>query len=184
MMTEAQRLAALRATDATGAYADSRTATGLDSSRSVQVTIDPTNRVMGVHIEHLADAARTPRGVAALVEEAYVDAVVSKFAPRPAAQSSAPPTAMTVDRRAEIRLDNIMYSDRAVSLASAQTPRFPYAGAVGRSENGYVTVTLPPAQSLGALDFDSYWLDNATRADVGRAITQAYAAAYRERDRA
>lgn len=52
----------------------------------------------------------------------------------------------------------------------------------GVSENNCVTVVLDIASSHGTVDADPGWLSQASRTNVGRAITEAFHDAYRKRD--
>jgi hypothetical protein len=44
-------------------------------------------------------------------------------------------------------------------------------------------VTLPPASSAGRVDADAGWLAYASPDSISRAVTEAFSAAYAERDR-
>ncbi len=74
-------------------------------------------------------------------------------------------------------------SGRLRGTSAQYTYRDLDGAAVGRSDNGCVTVTLDLASAHGRLQIDGGWLASARSALVAAAITQAYRNAYRKQDR-
>lgn len=149
----------------------------------VRVTLDPPNRVAHVHVLR-SDAVGTPDALDAAVAAAYRAALAGRRTPastarreRPVARSirlTAPAlTPGSYDRH------QVREASQAERAAGHGEP-----GAVsGRSTNDCVTVTLGPASAAGRVDADPGWLRTATSTSISRAVTEAFTAAYAERDR-
>ena len=158
--------------------------TSNDPGDSVRVAIDPPNRVAHVHVLR-AEGVSTPETLDAAVAAAYRTALAGRRRTpatqarreRPVARSirlTAP--ALTPGSYDRHRVREASQAERAMRRG---TP-----GAVtGRSTNDCVTVTLGPASAAGRVDADAGWLRTATSTSISRAVTEAFTAAYAERDR-
>lgn len=153
------------------------------SGDSVRVAIDDRNRLTHAHVLR-ADDVRTPETLDAAVTAAYRAALAGRRTAtgaerreRPVARAThvtAPPlTVGSYDR----------HQVREATRAERTTHRGNPGAVTGRSDNECVTVTLRPASSAGQVDADPGWLRTATSTAVSRAVTEAFAAAYAERDR-
>lgn len=160
------------------------TTNDLVSGDSVRVTLAPPNRVAHVHVLR-AEAVATPSALDAAVTAAYRAALTAgrrtpngsaprqRPVPRSTHVTLPPPTAESYHRH------QVREASRAERTARRGNP-----GAVsGRSANDCVTVTLGPASAAGRVDADPGWLRTATSTSISRAVTEAFAAAYAERDR-
>ncbi|NYJ02536.1 hypothetical protein HNR19_003234 [Nocardioides thalensis] len=178
------RLERLRATDRTGRYTSNAASSGTDPDHSVSVTVDATQRV--VHVDVLrVDAVRTPYELAARVAGAYRAALVARRPPRdPSVKRQRPVAVATPIRATPPTSDSYhRHTIREASRAERARRRGRPGSVTGRSSNDCVTVTLPPASSAGRVDADAAWLSNAASGSISRAVTEAFTAAYSERDR-
>ena len=151
---------------------------------SVRVAIAPPNRVAHVHVLR-AEAVTTPAELDAAVRAAYRVALAERRRTpdgparreRPVARSirlTVP--ALTPGSYDRHQVREASRTERAVSRGNP--------GVVsGRSTNDCVTVTLAPASAAGRVDADPGWLRTATATSISRAVTEAFVAAYAERDR-
>jgi len=181
------RLERLRESDSIGLYASDEPSEGNDPDNALTVVIDPTLRVTAVHV-HLVDKVRQPSALADAVKAAYAAAMAARLpkresterssrAPRSVA-SAAPVTIVPGQVRAEM-LDR--HRIRRESKLVAAAP-FGFGEATGISGNECVTVTLPPASSSGAVSADPGWLQNASAANLAKAVAEAFTDAYQRRD--
>ena len=178
------RLAELRRTDATGVYASDEPADGTDPSGAVTVTIDPTNRVTAVRLSN-DERIRTSAGLAEAFESAYSAALANRLKrsraarpPRPATRPRAVATRPVFRRPTPEQLQRHRIRTETPRTAARSSP----GQVVGVSANDCVQVTLAPAQSSGTVVADPGWLANASPSNIASAITEAFHAAYVERD--
>lgn len=178
------RLAELRRTDASGVYAGDEPADGTDPSGAVTVTIDPTNRVTAVRVSE-AEKIRTPAGLAEAFDEAYSAALAHRLASsRPARTPRSTSRPRAVATRPVFRRPTAeqLQRHRIRNETPRTTQRSSPGQVVGISANDCVQVTLAPAQTSGTVAADPGWLANAGPSNIASAITEAFNAAYAERD--
>lgn len=153
------------------------------SGDSVRITLDERNRVRHVHVLD-ADAVSTPEALDRAVTAAYRVALAGRRTSGTSARRERPvarairltPPALTP---ASYDRHQVREATRAERATRHGTP-----GAVAaRSTNDCVTVTLLPASSAGHVDADPGWLRTARSTAISRAVTEAFTAAYAERDR-
>ena len=191
--TAASRLAGLRRTDRTGFWASDEPASGKDSSGTVTVTVDPTNRVTEVSVRGNADDLREPDKLARAVDEA---AGAARSARLRAGRTDSDESASTRARRpvarplaiGQLAVENFQQTGTIPSgRLRGTSANFMYRDlggpAVGQSDNECVTVTLDLASTHGRLQIDGGWLASARNKPLGAAITQAFHNAYRKQDR-
>lgn len=150
----------------------------------IQVDLDRHGRVVTVNVLRLTEDLRTSTGL----DEAFQKALARR---RSDELPAAPPVVdasgriqvarTTVPARRPLRelVREAMLHDTSVPTARSTTL---IGGERGVSENDCLTVVLDPAGQGGDLEADPGWLRQAAASKVGAAITQAFDAAYRERD--
>ena len=187
------RLERLRRHDKMGFYAGDDPTTGSDSTGAVSVTVDPTNRVTQVTVTGPADQVRDPVRLSDAIDQAAGAARTARL--RASRPESFEPAAAADRRRPVAR--RLEATARAVEnyQETGKVPNGTLRGlsrhfvhhdlepAVGTSDNKCVVVTLDLASSHGRVDVDRAWLANARSANIGLAVTQAFANAYRKQDR-
>lgn len=175
-----ERLAAYRKHHPEGYGTTETTAT--DPTSAVELTVDPTDRVVAVRVLQ-AELVRTPQQLDEAVAGAYRAAVSQRRAAlrgprddRVRARSNPLPV---------VAVENWMVKGWRPDPATVQMHEFDSRdiGPVdGVSDNECVEVHLPIASAFGTVASDPGWLANAGASNVGAAVTQAFAAAYRKRD--
>lgn len=176
------RLAELRASDTIGVYAGDDPSTGQDPAGAVTVTVDALLRVVDVHV-HRADAVRDPAVLRGTIDAAYGAAVAARFPAAEPVTRTRPPVARGL--RLDVRRPTAeqLAAHRLRRQGAAEEPRVPRTTvASGVSDNGCLTVALPPAGPRGRVDADPGWLAQAPAGRIRAALVQAFAAAYTERD--
>lgn len=162
--------------------------TAPDPTEALEVTIDPTDRVRQVRVRK-PDLVSTPEALDQAVAGAYREAVSRRRA------------ALRGDRGAERRsggmptarsnplpiatVDNWMEKGWQPDPATVHLHEYSsrdLGPVTGVSENACVTVHLDIASGFGPVTADAAWLSTATDRRIGDAVTQAFTAAYRERD--
>jgi hypothetical protein len=158
--------------------------TQTDLGDSVRVALDPPNRVAHVHVLR-ADAVTTPAELDAAVAAAYRVALAERRrTPNGAARRERPVARsirLTVPALTPGSYDR--HRVREATRAERASRRGNPGEVTGRSTNDCVAVTLAPASATGRVDADPGWLRTATSTSISRAVTEAFAAAYAERDR-
>ncbi|KRC52902.1 MULTISPECIES: hypothetical protein [unclassified Nocardioides] len=166
-------------------YANETGGTGDEPTGAVTVTVDATDRVRQVEVRE-RDSVHDPAALAAAVEHAYRAAVMDRL------EALYPDRGLDPDRRiagldghppirtVENRQGQHVARPRAPRSTALLERRF--SPTEGISANECVTVTLALASSWGPVVADPGWLANARPSNVGDAITQAFADAYRKRD--
>lgn len=151
-----------------------------DPTRSVTVSIDADNRLVGMVVNR-ADGVRTPAALAKAVSTAHRIAVVETYvAATPASPTAPRPVARSSVRRPVHRPELLdRHEVRAESRAGGRAS--PVGPASGTSDNGCVWVELVIAQPAGVLDAEPGWLANATAHNIAAAVVQAFRRAYQER---
>lgn len=178
-----ERLERLRATDTLGIYASDQGSTGTDPERSLIVSVDPTNRVERVHVSDV-ERVRTPAELRSALGAAYTNALDERLArTRPVDTDKPRPVVARTPVRVRPVTPEMLNRHRIRTDQGGRRPTVRrWRQEFGASDNDCVTVALPPASSSGEIDADPGWLQNATAANLGVAITQAFTAAYRRRD--
>lgn len=166
-------------------HASEAGATGDEPTGAVTVTVDATDRVSHVEVRE-RDSIHDPAGLAAAVEHAYRAAVMNRLAARYPDRGLDPdrqvaglhghPPIRTVENRQGVHVAQPR-APRATSLLERR-----FSPTEGISANECVTVTLGLASSWGPVAADPGWLANARPTNIGDAVTQAFADAYRKRD--
>jgi hypothetical protein len=156
---------------------------GAQESDAIRVDLDRDGRVRTVQLTALPDALRDGD----TLDRAFRAAMAHALA---AGLPAAPPTLdasgrvraarVTLPERRPLR-DLVQEAMDRQPVASSDTVVRSFGGEQGESDNGCVTVVLDPAGPGGDLTFDAGWLRQTTPTNLAAAITQAFAAAYRER---
>ena len=158
--------------------------TTIDLGDSVQVTLDPPRRVAHVQVLR-TEAVGTPEALDAAVTAAYRAALAAqRRTPDGRSRRERPvalATPVTLPPRTPGSYDR--HRVREASKAERASRRGTPGEVSGRSTNDCVTVTLGPASAAGRVGADPGWLRTATSSAISRAVTEAFAAAYAERDR-
>ena len=182
-----ERLHELRRFDRSGFYASDEPASGDDPTGAVTVTVDPTDRVARVEVRS-RDTIRRPEGLARAVDQAYRAAQLARIDALPGRHGSRGDlhVAGTGERPPVVAVRDVSgtgyVSTRRPSPETGRPEDF--GPTSGVSDNDCVRVTLDVASSRGAVDAGADWLANATATNIGNAVTEAYADAYRKRDQA
>lgn len=157
--------------------------TGTDPTDSVSVTIDSSRRVVQVEVMK-ASGVDTPEALDSCVTGAYRAAVAARRPKREAGGRRERPVAVATLAVAPPRTPESYdrHQIRDASRADRARRRAHFGPRVGQSANECITVTLPPASSLGRVDADAGWLMNASSTAIARSVTEAFLAAYSERD--
>lgn len=182
------RLRALREHDTLGFYRGDAPARAQDATSAVEVTIDPTDRVTAVRLIAEVPVIRRPQGLRDAVEEAFRAArrarlnALGVFDQESTARGR--PRAEAPSRSIRT-VENWMGTGWQPDPSSLRPHRFDtsdFGPTAGVSANNCVTVSLDIASSHGTVDAEPGWLSQATRTNIGRAITEAFHDAYRKRD--
>ena len=155
-----------------------------DPSEAVEVTVDPTDRLTIVQVLR-AEGVRTPERLEEAVAGGYRAAVSRRRATLRGDRPRDHRARARSNRRPPVAVENWMVHGWQPEPATVQMHDFDASdiGEVrGGSDNECVEVELGIASSFGSLSSDPGWLANATAAQIGAAVTQAFAAAYRNRD--
>lgn len=159
-----------------------RPSSGTDPTGSLRVTIDGSRRVVQVEVLR-ADGVETPAGLDSCVTGAYRAAVAARRPKRDGERRVRPVAVSTHAVAPPLRPDSYdRHQIRDASRADRARRRAPFGARVGRSANDCITVTLPPASSLGRVEADTGWLMNASATAIARSVTEAFLAAYSEMD--
>lgn len=152
-----------------------------DPTRSVVVSIDADNRLVGLVVNRV-DAIRTPADLTTAVSTAHRIAVVQGYvAATPALRAGARPVARSTIRRPVHRPELLdRHEVRAESRAEGRPSR-PVGPVTGASDNDCVWVELALAQPIGVLGAEPGWLANAAAHHIAAAVVQAFGQAYQER---
>jgi hypothetical protein len=152
-----------------------------DPTRSVTVSIDAHNRLVGVVVNR-ADGVRTPAELATALSTAHRIAVVETYA---AATSRTPGAARPVARtsfRRPVHRPELLDRHEVRPQAHAEGRRARPVGTVtGTSDNECVWVELGVAQPVGVCGAEPGWLANAAAHHIASAVVQAFRQAYQER---
>jgi len=149
----------------------------------IDVDLDEAHRVIGVRIASLPDELRE----SSALDRAFRDALAHRLAAdRPAAPLERDASGRPVVRRVELPAWRPLRELVAEAARQGQTPPTRRSeplpgGESGTSDNDCLTVVLDTTGQGGSLTADPGWLRQATATHVAAAITQAFAAAYQER---
>lgn len=165
------------------------TTSGHDPTGSVTVVVDRRQQIVGVSFARLREDLRNSSGLAGAVRKAHTAAVLRRMAtadPRPTVTPSRRRVATKIERR-EFVYDSPMVSGRAPRFpdfaANRDRPRYMRAADRGVPANECAAVVLDLGGPMGTLELDSGWLRQAAVNEVARAVGEAFADAYRERNR-
>jgi len=153
-------------------------------SNPIEVDLDRAHRVVGVRIAALPDELRESAALA----RAFRDALAHRLA------EERPPAPLGLDAAGRPAVRRVsMPAWRPLRELVAEAARGPQTvptrrsdplpgGERGVSDNDCLAVVLDAAGQGGDLTADPGWLRQATAPNVAAAVTQAFAAAYQERD--
>lgn len=167
-----------------GVSADDLVAASGDEAIAATVTIDEAYRVVAVRLVE-DEKIRSPEGLAETFAAAYTAALRAHLESMrrdrplstPGTRPRAVATLLTFERPTTEQLSRHRIREESRDLPRART-----GDATGISTNDCVRVTLAPAQPIGPVDADRGWLAHAHLPNIAKAITEAFQAAYTERE--
>jgi hypothetical protein len=154
------------------------------SGNPLEVDVDRTHRVVGVRIARLPDELRESAALDRAFREALARGLAEERPPAPLELDAA---GRPVVRRVQLPARRPLRELVAEAARGGHTmpPRgsepLP-GGERGVSDNDCLEVVLDAAGQGGSLTAEPGWLRQATAPNVATAITQAFTAAYQERD--
>lgn len=176
-----RRLAALRERNGSERFRDVAPVTGTDAETGLSLTVDAARRVGEVRVPDV-DKLRTPDRLRAAVRSAFHDADSARDRASREASGHRPPRAAEIDvtpllgpsrpsrrgivKRARQAVANGVPTDFATSLMGT-----------GRSDNGYLTVTIGPTGVVEDVDAELEWLAAAQQHYLEAALDEAFLAA-------
>lgn len=158
------------------------TARGSDPTGSVSVVIDGEGRVEDVAVTFQDEAVRRSERFAEAFHQAWTSARGAALPPAEPTPEGQPARARRIEKPARVPLRDLVqpHLGRAFRTPLGTGGRGVEGGERGASDNDCVHVVLDAGPG-GRLDVDQGWLANATGTQVGRAVQQAFTAAYRAR---
>ncbi len=159
------------------------TTRGSDPSGSVSVAVDAGGRVEDVRVSFGEESLRREQAFVEAFDRAWAAARAAALPPAPPAPEGQPLRARRLTRPERVPLRTLVEPH----VGRAYRPPVGTAGTVieggeqGTSDNDCVHVVLDAGPG-GRLTLDQGWLSNATGTQVGHAVRQAFAAAYRTRE--
>ena len=159
------------------------------STGAVEVTLDADRQVSGISITALPDHLRTPDGLAAALQRAYLDAIGERIEERLGAPSRPPgerPVAQAAPTPPPARSASFGHvpHEQLVEFwrRDVPAPQRPTAREVGVSANQCVQVRLHTTDHFADLDLDPGWLSTARVSAVAAAVLEAFEHAYQQRN--
>lgn len=156
---------------------------GVDPSGYVTVVTDEWGRLSTVSLHDVDESWRTEHTLIDAVQAAWRQALASTREPAPSRPAGQRPRAIRSPRPVHRPLDNWAATGRAMMPSAPMEPTGPAFGvATGASDNDCVNVRLHLGGPGGDMKVDQGWLQSAQVENVAKAITEAFADAYRRRN--